>query len=62
MASRAPSNSNEIGTSRDALNYRLTQIEASYRRQLTALDVLVTNMNKTSQYLTQQLSSLPSNN
>jgi flagellar hook-associated protein 2 len=53
---------NEIGTSRDALNYRLTQIEARYRRQFTALDVLVTNMNKTSQYLTQQLSSLPSNN
>lgn len=52
---------NEIGTSRDALNYRLTQIEARYRRQFTALDVLVTNMNKTSQYLTQQLSSLPSN-
>lgn len=52
---------NQIGTSRDALNYRLTQIEARYRRQFTALDVLVTNMNKTSQFLTQQLSSNSSN-
>lgn len=45
----------DISTSRDTLNYRLTQIEARYRRQFTALDTLVTSMNKTSQYLTQQL-------
>jgi flagellar hook-associated protein 2 len=48
-----------IGTSRDTLNLRLSQIEARYRRQFTALDTLVTQMNKTSQYLTQQLANLP---
>jgi flagellar hook-associated protein 2 len=50
----------EIGNSRDALNLRLVQIEARYRARFTALDTLATSMNKTSQYLTQQLSNLPS--
>lgn len=49
-----------LGLTRDALNLRLTQIEARYRAQFTALDVLVSSMNKTSQYLSQQLASLPS--
>jgi flagellar hook-associated protein 2 len=48
-----------IGTNRDTLNFRLSQIEGRYRRQFTALDTLVTQMNKTSQYLTQQLANLP---
>ncbi len=51
-----------IGLSRDSLNLRLTQIEARYRAQFAGLDTLVTSLNKTSQYLTQQLASLPSNN
>lgn len=41
-----------------ALSDRLTQIEASYRKQFTALDTLVASMNKTSTYLTQQLAAL----
>lgn len=49
----------DIGQTRDALNIRLTQIEARYRAQFSALDSLLASMNKTSQYLSQQLSSLP---
>ena len=49
-----------IGTARDALNLRLTRIEAQYRAQFTALDVMITQMQKTSQYLTQMIASLPS--
>lgn len=49
----------DLGNRRDTLNYRLTQIETRYRAQFSALDTLVTSMNKTSQYLTQQLANLP---
>lgn len=49
----------DIGTKRDVLNRRLTLIEANYRKQFTALDTLVSNMNQTSTYLTQQLAKLP---
>jgi flagellar hook-associated protein 2 len=44
----------------DAMNLRLTQIESRYRRQFTSLDSLISSMQQTSQYLTQQLASLPS--
>ena len=37
----------------------LTDIEARYRKQFTALDTLVASMKSTSTYLTQQLASLP---
>lgn len=47
-----------LGKQRDALNRRMTQIEARYRKQFTALDVAVANMNQTSAYLTQQLANL----
>lgn len=47
---------------RDALEYRLTQIEARYRRQFTALDSMVASMTTTSSYLTQQLDNLPWSN
>lgn len=50
----------DIGTTRDALNLRLAAIETRYRQQFTNLDTLVASMNKTSQYLTQQLANLPS--
>lgn len=43
----------------ESLNLRLAQIEKRYRAQFTALDTLVASMNQTSQYLTQQLASLP---
>lgn len=44
----------------DTLNLRLTQIEKRYRAQFTALDTLVSSMQKTSSFLTQQLASMPS--
>ena len=44
----------------DALNLRLTQIETRYRRQFSSLDTLLSRMQQTSQYLTQQLANLPS--
>ncbi|MCX7166918.1 MAG: flagellar filament capping protein FliD [Rhodocyclales bacterium] len=51
----------DLGTTRDSLNLRLTKIEAQYRAQFTALDVMITSLNKTSQYLTQMIAALPSN-
>jgi flagellar hook-associated protein 2 len=50
----------DLGRQREALALRLTQIEARYRRQFTALDSLVASMQQTSQYLTQQLANLSS--
>jgi flagellar hook-associated protein 2 len=44
----------------DALNTRLTQIETRYRKQFSSLDTLLSRMQQTSQYLTQQLANLPS--
>jgi flagellar hook-associated protein 2 len=44
---------------KEALNLRLEQIEARYRRQFTALDTLMSNMNTTSSFLSQQLANLP---
>jgi flagellar hook-associated protein 2 len=49
----------DIGRRRDVLTARLSQIEARYRAQFSALDSLVAGMNKTSQFLTQQLANLP---
>lgn len=48
----------DLATRQNVLSDRLTQIEASYRKQFTALDTLVASMNKTSTYLTQQLAAL----
>jgi len=50
-----------VNNSIDALNLRLTKIEAQYRAQFTALDVMMANMQKTSQYLTQQFAKSSSN-
>lgn len=41
------------------LERRLVTIEARYRKQFSSLDTMLANLNKTSSYLTQQLSSLP---
>jgi flagellar hook-associated protein 2 len=41
------------------LEARLAQIEKRYRAQFTALDAMLSNMNNTSSFLTQQLASLP---
>jgi flagellar hook-associated protein 2 len=40
----------------------MDQIEARYRAQFTALDALMSSLNSTSAYLTQQLASLQANN
>lgn len=49
----------DIGNRRDTLNRRLLDVEARYRKQFTALDTLISNMNQTSTYLSQQLANLP---
>lgn len=49
----------DLGSRRTALNLRLVGVEKRYRAQYTALDVMMSNMTKTSSYLTQQLANLP---
>lgn len=49
-----------LGAQQTALSARLTQVEARYRKQFTALDSLVSSMNRTSSYLTQQITKLNS--
>ncbi|NMG04260.1 flagellar filament capping protein FliD [Azoarcus taiwanensis] len=49
----------DLDSQRSILNQRLTNIEERYRKQFTALDTLVASMKDTSNYLTQQLASLP---
>lgn len=44
------------------LEARLVQIEKRYRAQFSALDAMLSNMNNTSSFLTQQLASLPGSN
>ncbi|MBI5889432.1 MAG: flagellar filament capping protein FliD [Nitrosomonadales bacterium] len=52
----------EIGKQRTALERRMVAIEARYRAQFTQLDTLLSSMNQTSTYLTQQLNALQSLN
>lgn len=47
-----------LGTQSEAIVARLTTIEARYKKQFSALDVLMSNMSQTSTYLSQQLGSL----
>ncbi|HEY0725809.1 MAG TPA: flagellar filament capping protein FliD, partial [Pyrinomonadaceae bacterium] len=49
----------DLETRREAMQARLDQVEKRYRDQFTALDVAMSNMQTTSNYLTQQLASLP---
>ena len=49
----------DLETRRGAMQARLDQVEKRYRDQFTALDVAMSNMQTTSNYLTQQLASLP---
>jgi flagellar hook-associated protein 2 len=48
----------DIGKQRTALNARLTDIQARYTKQFTALDTMLSSLNSTSTYLTQQLANL----
>jgi len=48
----------EIGTRRTAIQSHLDTLQAQYTKQFSALDTLISNMNSTSSYLTQQLDSI----
>jgi flagellar hook-associated protein 2 len=48
----------DIGKRRSDLETRLIEVEKRYRAQFTALDAMLTSMNNTSLYLSQQLSSI----
>jgi flagellar hook-associated protein 2 len=50
----------DISDQRNRLNTRLTNLEASYRKQYSALDSLLGQLQQTSSFLSQQLSSLAS--
>ncbi len=50
----------DIGNRRTALQARLVAIQAQYRAQFSALDAVISSMNATSSFLTQQLANLPS--
>lgn len=49
----------DIGKQRDALNTRLSAIQARYMAQYTALDTMISQMTATQSSLTQELASLP---
>lgn len=50
----------DVDNQRTALNAHLAIVEQSYRAQFSALDMTVTRMKQTADYLTQQLASLSS--
>ena len=47
-------------TQQDNFTARMTTLEANYRRQFSALDAALSQMNTTSSFLTQQLASISS--
>ncbi len=49
----------DIERDKEAFTLRMTQIEARYRKQFTALDSLLSQLQSTSSYLAQQLGNLP---
>ncbi|MCC7221365.1 MAG: flagellar filament capping protein FliD [Candidatus Contendobacter sp.] len=51
----------QIGTQRTALNTRMDALEANYRTRFMAMDTLVSSLNATSTYLTQQFNNNSSN-
>ena len=48
----------DLSKQTDTLNSRLIDVEARYRAQFTALDSIISSLNSTSTFLTQQLSAL----
>src|SRR5690606_31708284 len=46
-----------LQTQRSALDFRMSQAEARYRTQFTALDVLLSSLQTSSDYLTQQIAA-----
>ena len=51
-----------IGDDRERLNRRLASLDARYRAQFTAMDILVAQLNSTSSFLSAQLANLPEPN
>lgn len=49
----------DLATQREALELRMESFEARIRRQFTGLDSLISELNNTSTFLTQQLDGLP---
>jgi flagellar hook-associated protein 2 len=49
----------DVSKQKEALEIRMAAISARYLKQFTALDSMLTSMQQTSSYLTQQLASLP---
>lgn len=49
----------DIGSRRDALNQRLSDTQARYTKQFSALNTLLGTMQQTSDFLTQQLANIP---
>jgi len=49
----------DIDARRDALTLRINSLEIRLRAQFTALDLLVSRINSTGNFLSQQLSNLP---
>lgn len=48
----------DIGRQRSTIEKRLVSVEQNYRRQFTSLDTMLSSMNQTSVFLTQQLAQL----
>jgi flagellar hook-associated protein 2 len=62
LSSRVDSVNKQIGgisDQREKLNLRLSALDARYRKQFTAMDALVGQLQATGSYLTQQLDNLP---
>lgn len=55
-------NLKSLDKEKQTLNSRLYDVEARYRAQFTALDRIISNLNNTSAFLTQQLSALNNSN
>lgn len=49
----------DLAKQKSAIDRRLEQVEAAYRRQFNALDATIATLNTTSSYLEQQLANLP---
>jgi flagellar hook-associated protein 2 len=52
----------DLDKRQDDFNDRLAAVEARYRAQFTALDTMLSSLNQTSAYMSQQLSALQNNN
>lgn len=50
-----------VADQRDRFNQHLTQVEAMYRAQFTSLDSMLSSMQSTQSYLTQQLAAIAAN-